>query len=162
MGYLAIWKVLEEMVMDFKRRGTVIPANVMSDLRYAKTLINILRVDPSRTDTYQRVEECLRNVESYLISGGRRMFGDEYVEGWLKRLDEASRVLDEEGEERFIPGLPREQKWIRVKPSDELPAERLRALVNELGLSCNMCKGYMLIYGEGERIKEFIKKAKLK
>ena len=138
----------------------LVPADVISDLRSAKTLINVLRADPTRIDTGQKVEEYLRNVESYLVSEGQKRFGTEYVDEWLKRLDEASKKVFEEKEEtRFIPGLPREQKWIRVKPSDELPSEKIKELADELNLSCDVQNdGCLLVYGEDERVKGFVKK----
>ena len=160
MGYLAAWKVLEEMITDFRRRGIVVPAEIMSDLRSAKTLINVLKADPSHVDTSQKVDAYLLNVESYLVSEGQKMFGTEYVEEWLKRLDEASKkILEKEEEKTFIPGVPREHKWIRVKPSTELPIEKLKTLAEESHLSYNVQNdGYLLVYGEDGRIKEFIKK----
>ena len=161
MGYLAAWKVLEEMIADFRKRGIVVPAEIMRDLRSAKTLINVLKADPSRVDTSQKIDEYLLNVESHLVSEGQKTFGTGYVEEWLKRLDEASKkMLEEEKEEtKFIPGLPRDHKWIRVKPSSELPVEKLKAAVEELHLSYNVqTDGFLLVYGEDGRIKEFIKK----
>ncbi|MDH5459630.1 MAG: DUF2096 domain-containing protein, partial [Candidatus Bathyarchaeota archaeon] len=102
----------------------------------------------------------LRSVESYLVSKGQESFGAGYAEEWLKRLDEASKkVLEEEEEARFISGLPREQKWIRVKPFAELPSEKLKALADELSLSYNVQNdGCLLVYGKDERIKDFVKK----
>jgi len=161
MNYLAAWKVLEEMITDFRRRGIGVPTEIMSDLRSAKTLINVLKADPSRVDTSQKVDEYLLNVESYLVSEGQKMFGSGYVEEWLKRLDEASKKMleKEEEETKLIPGVPREHKWIRVKPSTELPIEKLKKLAEELHLSCNVQNdGCLLVYGEDGRIKEFIKK----
>ncbi|MDH5753969.1 MAG: DUF2096 domain-containing protein [Candidatus Bathyarchaeota archaeon] len=157
---MAAWKVLEEMITDFRKRGVTVPADVISNLRYAKTLINVLKADPSRVDTGQKVEEHLRSVESYLVSKGQESFGAGYAEEWLKRLDEASKkVLEEEEETRFISGLPREQKWIRVKPFAELPSEKLKALADELSLSYNVQNdGCLLVYGKDERIKDFVKK----
>jgi hypothetical protein len=159
MGYLAAWKVLEQMVTDFRKRGMTVPSDVISDLRSAKTLINILKADPSRIDTGQKVDEYLRNVESYLVSEGQKRFGTEYVDEWLKRLDEASKRVFEEEETRFIPGLPREKKWIRVRPSDGLPSEKIKELAEELNLSCDVQNdGCLLVCGEDERIKGFVKK----
>jgi hypothetical protein len=161
MGYLAAWKVLEEMVTDFRKKGITVPAGMISNLRHAKTLINVLRADPSHLETKQKVEEHLRGVESYLVSEGQKRFGTKYVEGWIKRLDEASsKVIEEKEEEtRFISGVPREQKWVRVKPSAELPIEGLKALADELNLSYNtQNNGYLLVYGEDQRIKDFVKK----
>lgn len=161
MGYLAAWKVLEEMITDFRKRGVTVPADVMSNLRSAKTLINVLRADPRRKDTSQKVEDYLLNIESYLVSEGRKRFGTEYMEEWLKRLDEASKKAfkEEEWETRFISGLPRDQKWIRVKSSPELPIEGLKALADELTLSYTVQDdGCLLVYGKEEGIKDFVKK----
>lgn len=160
MGYLAVWKVLEEMIVDFRKRGMTVPSGVIDDLRSAKTLINVLRADPSRTGTGQKVEEYLRGVESCLVFEGRKRFGAVYVKGWLRRLDEASKTVFE-GEEatRFVPGLPRGQKWIRVKPSVELSVDKVKELVDELSLSCDVQNdGCLLVYGEYEQIRDFVKK----
>ncbi|MDI6806142.1 MAG: DUF2096 family protein [Candidatus Bathyarchaeia archaeon] len=161
MGYLAVWKVLEEMILEFRKKGIKVPAEVMDNLKSARTMIKILKADPSRGETMQKIEEYLSEVESYLISEGQKNFGAEYVDKWLKKLDEASmRIPDlEEEETRFVPGLPREQRWIRVKPSAELPIEKLKALAEESNLLCELqSDGCLLVYGDGERLKEFVKK----
>ncbi|MCS7114349.1 MAG: DUF2096 family protein [Nitrososphaerota archaeon] len=161
MGYLSVWKVLEEMITDFRKRGIVVPTSVVGDLKYARTLINVLKADPSSPETSQRIEEYLCNVESYLISEGLEKFGNMYVEEWLKRLDEASKKVfdDEEEEVRFIPGIPREQRWIRIRPSEDVSIEALKALAEELNLSVNVQKdGCLLVYGEEELVKNFVKK----
>jgi hypothetical protein len=161
MGYLAVWKVLEEMILEFRKRGITIPVEVMDNLKSARTMIKILKADPSRGEAMQKIEEYISNVESYLISEGQKKFGVEYVDKWLKRLEEASmRIPDlEEEETRFVPGLPREQKWIRVKPSSELPIEKLKLLAKELNLLCELQgDGYLLVYGEDKCLKEFVKK----
>jgi len=161
MGYLAVWKVLEEMIMEFRKKGISIPADVMDNLKSARTMIKILKADPYRGETMQKIEEYLGNVESYLISEGQKKFGVEYVDEWLKRLDEAgARMPDVEDEEtRFVPELPRDQKWIRVKPSTELPIEKLKTLAQESNLSYKLQNdGYLLVYGEDEHLKEFVKK----
>ena len=160
MGYLAVWKVLEEMITDLKKRGVAVPANILNDLRYARTLINVLKADPTRIETSQKIEEYLNNVEAYLISEGQR-FGDKYVEEWIKRLEDASKKIfeEEEEEKRFVPGLPREQRWVRVKPSEDMPVEALKALASELNLSFEIqSDGCLLVYGEDERLKDFVKK----
>ena len=161
MGYLAAWKVLEETITAFRKKGITVPAEIVSKLRHAKTLINVLRVDPSHLETSHKIEEHLRNVESYLVAEGQKRFGTAYVEELIKRLDQASTTAIEEEEEetRFISGLPRDQKWIRVKPSNELPIEGLKALTGELNLLYRVQNdGCLLVYGEDQRIKDFVKK----
>jgi hypothetical protein len=158
LGYLAVWKVLEEMIIDLRKRGVNVPPRIIEDLRFLKTLINILKADPTRLETGGKIEEYINNIEGYLIAEGQK-FGEDYIESWLKRLEEASRTMPEEEESRFIPGLPREQKWIRVKPSEDIPSEILRGMAEELNLSCEMQNnGFLLIYGEDEKLRSFVKK----
>jgi hypothetical protein len=161
MGYLASWKVLEEMITDFRKKGITVPAEIISNLRHAKTLINVLRADPTSLGTNQKVEQHLLSIESYLVSEGQKKFGEDYVEQWLRRLNEDSNkvVGQEEKETRFVSGVPREQKWIRVKPSAELPIEGIKTLADELNLSFNVQNnGCLLVYGEDQSIKDFVKK----
>jgi hypothetical protein len=161
MGYLAAWRVLEQMITDFRKKGITVPAEIISNLRQAKTLINVLGADPTRLDTNQKVEQHLLSIESYLVSEGQKKFGKGYAENWLKRLNEASSkvVEEEEKETRFISGVPRDQKWIRVKPSADLPIEEIKALAAKLCLSFNLQNdGCLLVYGEDRSIKDFVEK----
>ena len=161
MDYSAVWKVLEELITDFRKKGITVPAEIVSNLRHAKTLINVLRADPTRLNTSQKVEGYLLSIESYLVSEAQKNFGNSYVEQWLKRLNEASsRVVEEEEKEtKFVSGVPRKQKWIRVKPSAELPIEEIKALADELNLSFNVQNDvYLLVYGEDRSIKDFVKR----
>ena len=76
-------------------------------------------------------------------------------------MEKASREAREEehDEARFVSGLPREQKWIRVKPSAELPVERLKVLAEGSKLSHkSQDDGSFLVYGEEGRVRDFVKK----
>jgi len=37
MGYGEAWKVLADLIVELRKKGEVIPANVMNDLKSAKT-----------------------------------------------------------------------------------------------------------------------------
>jgi hypothetical protein len=161
MDYSATWKALEEMIVDLRKKGMVIPARIISDLKSAKTLINVLEADSSHVDTAQKVEQYLLTVESYLISEGEKIFGTEYVRERLKRLDDASRIVlrEKEEEAKFVTGVPREHRWIRVRPSTELPIEKLKVLAEESKLSCNVQNdGFLVVHGKAEHLKEFVEK----
>jgi hypothetical protein len=160
MGHVATWKVLEEMVADFRKRGESVPPSVMDDLKSAKTMIQISRAGKRPTESVLKIEEYLVNVESYLVSEGKKQFGVKFVDQWLSRLGEAAKTFDEEGEEaRFIPGIPRGEKWVRVKPTAELSIEKLKVLASESKLSHRLQDdGCLLVYGEDENVKDFVKK----
>jgi hypothetical protein len=161
MGHLAVWKVLEEMIIELRKKGLPIPATVMNDLKSARTMIKIMNVDESRGETAQKAEEYLGNVEVYLVTEAQKKLAPEYIDEWLRRLEEAScEICEEKGEEqRFISGLPRDQKWIRVEPLASLPLEKLKQLAEESNLSCSVQEdGRLLVHGKAEDIKWFVKK----
>jgi len=161
MGYLAVWKVLEEMVTDFKKNQVAVPANVMGDLKSAKTIIKILKADPARGENAQEIDEYLTNVESYLISEGQKKFGQEYVDEWLQKINEAGRKTVEEQEEEtnFVSGVTGERKWIRLTSTEELPLEKLKILAKESNLSFKVQNNeHLIVLGPDAILKDFVKK----
>ena len=60
---------------------------------------------------------------------------------------------------RFIPGVPRDKNWVRIQISEDTPPEDIKKIVEASNLSYEMQKnGYMLVYGNGESIKSFMKR----
>jgi hypothetical protein len=161
MGYLAVWKVLEEIITEFRKKGLLIPATIMNDLKSAKTMIKIMNADASHGETARKTEEYLGTVEAYLVTEAQKNFTPERIDNWLKRLEKANceTCEDKTEETRFISGLPRDQKWIRVEPLANLPLEKLKQLAKETNLSISIQEdGRMLVYGRPEDIKKFVKK----
>lgn len=161
MGCLAIWKILEEMIIEFRQKEILVPSKVIKKLRSAKTLINVLERDPDREETSQKIEKHLLDVQSYLISEGEKKFGKKYVENRLQRLEEAGKKTPEGKEEKskLVFRGPRDKKWIRIQTSDELPIEEMKSLAGKLGLSYNTQEdSSLLVCGRDERVKRFLKK----
>jgi hypothetical protein len=161
MGYLAIWKVLEEVITEFRKKQLPIPERVMNDLKAAITMIKIVNADSGHGENSLKIEEYLGSVEAYLVTEAQKHFAPEHIDNWLKRLEQANcEICEETAEEtRFIAGVPRDQNWIRVEPLDNLPTEKLKQLAEETNLSTSTQKdGRMLIYGQTEDLKEFVKK----
>ena len=161
MGYTATWRILEDIIIELRKKGVTIPPNVMTDLKSAKLMINISQAQGSTGEVTQKVEEYLANVEGYLITEAQKTFGSERVDEWLRRLEAAICEVCEvkEQEDKFILGVPRGQKWIRVEPIQSLPPERLKQLAQELNLTVNPQKdGRLVVYGKPEDIKEFLKR----
>ena len=76
-----------------KIKGEEIPKQIMDDLRSAKTLIEVLKVKPGQIETAAKVECYLSSVESYLIITAKEKFGDKYVKNWVKKIEEAKKVV---------------------------------------------------------------------
>jgi len=163
MGYEEAWKVLADLITDLRKRGEKIPANVMNDLRSAKTMIQILKADPTHMENLPRIETYLGDVESYLIFLAQNRFGLDYVEQWMEKLERARREIHEEGKvaSRFVPGLPRGERWVRIQISEDAPQKDIETLAEENELSYKMQEdGYMLVHGDIERIKAFVAQMK--
>ncbi len=163
MGYLATWRVLEGIITEFRKKGLPVPATVMSDLKAAKTLIELVDYDSKREMT-PRVEQYLSSVEGYLVTAAQGNFPPKRIDEWLREIEKATSEASCENtvakeESRFISGLPRDQKWIRVEPSPDLSPETLKQLAEEAHVSFRIEKdGHFVVYGRAEAIKDFIKK----
>ena len=161
MGYEEIWAVLANLVAKLREKGETIPVDVMKDLRSANTMIQILKVDSTHPENIPRVETYLETVESYLISAVQEKFGAEYAEQWMKKLDEARKRVPEREETapRFVPGIPRGKRWVRVQVSEDTPQNDIELLAEENGLAFKVQDdGYVLVYGKNKNVKSFVKK----
>ena len=161
MGYTSVWKVLDEMIADFRRRGTDAPSEAVSNMKTAKTIIKIVQNNPECIEDLRKIEQYLGTVQIYLVSEGEKRFGQKYADEWLARIDEASRKVSDEEEEkkRFVLGLPRQQSWIRIAPSAEMPLQELKTLARVHGLTCTEQAGsILLVCGARKNLKDFVKK----
>ena len=162
MGHnMATWKLLEDMMLELKKKGVCIPSNVMEDLRAAKSMIKLSCMDSSGGEAIQKAEEYTANVEAYLVTEGQKIVSSEIVDQWLRRLEEANAEVCEEtkAEDKFVIGVPRDQKWVRVEPINNLSAERIQQIAKEQNLTVNPQKdGRLIVFGQPEAIKEFLKK----
>ncbi len=162
MGHnLASWKLLEDLMIELRKRGVAVPANIINDLRSAKVMINLACKEDSRGEVIQKAEEYTANVEAYLITEAQKTLGSQQVDQWLKRLEEANAEVCEapKEEDKFVTGVPRDQKWVRVEPMGELTAERIEKVAKESNLQVNTQKdGRLVVYGQPEDLKGFLKK----
>ena len=164
MGHNQVWKTLDSLIAEFRRRGKPVPPNIIEDLRSAKTMMQVLRADPKRAENIPTIEMYLGNVESYLIFEAHRKFGSQFAEEWMQKIQEARKTSNAEEEpletsSKFVAGVPRDQKWLRFQVSDETPEKEIKRLAGECGLSTRIQPdGYVLVYGDDSSIKLFIQK----
>ena len=160
MSYEEKWKVLADLLTELQERGEKIPADVINDLRSAKTMIQVLKADPTHTENISRIDTYLRSVESYAIFAAEKL-GTGTVEAWLKKLKDTKTVKakDRAASSRFSLGAPRNKSWMRIKISDDTPLEDVKNLVKESKLSYKMQEnGYILVYGNEKNIKSFVRR----
>jgi hypothetical protein len=167
VGYSETWKILEEIIIEFRKKGLTMPETVMSDLKSAKTLIRLIdAAEEGRGEIGPKVEQYLASVEAYLITEAQKNFPPERIDEWLRRLQGSfcdvcagQQKTVAEKESRYVSGLPRDQKWVRVTPINSLPTEKLKQLAEETNLTVKPEKDtHLIVYGKAEDIKQFIKK----
>ena len=161
MGYGEAWKILADLIVELRKKGEVIPANVMNDLKSAKTMIQVFKADITHIENIQQIETYLESVELHLFSVTEEKYGAKFVEEWMEKLSQARRKVEEKEEtvSKFVPGLPRGKHWVRIQISKDTPRKDIEKLAKEEKLSCKMQKnGYMLVYGNVENIKSFVKR----
>ncbi len=161
---MASWKILEDLMIALKKKDVDIPAKVVEDLRSARSMIKLScmkDMEDCREETIRKAEEFTANIEAFLFNAAEKVMEPQVVNDWLKRLEETNAGVCEEeqvGENKFIVGVPRDQKWVRVEPTESFPAERLEQLAVEKKLSINkQADGKFVIYGQKEDISAFIK-----
>lgn len=163
MGYEKVWKVLDSLIIELRKRGEDVPPNIIDDLRSAKTLMQVLKADPSHVENVPKIEALLESVESYIMLVAQDKFEAEVYEEWMRKLNDARREAYEEEIEtepssRFVPGVPKDAFWMRVRVSEDLPRKTVEDLARKSELSYKFQEdGYMLVYGDKEKMKFFIK-----
>ena len=159
MGFEEKWKVLADLLAELQKMNENVPPKVFEDLRSAKTMIQVLKADPTHVESISRIDNYMRNVESFVIFSAEKL-GKDVVEDWLKRLKEEKRAKPEEKRSsRFIQGVPRDQNWVRIQTSKEIPMEKMKNLVAESGLSYKIEKnGYLVVYGDKKVVKLLVKR----
>jgi len=163
MSYEGLWTVLEGLLTELQERGEAIPSEIIGDLRSAKTLIQILKADPTHTEYLPEIEAYLGSVEAYIVFAMKEKVGPKYADECMRKIGEARRRVPREGEEaqalRFVPGLPRDRPWIRIQVSKETPRGEIEKLAEERGLGYKaQDNGYIMVYGDGEKIKSLVKR----
>ena len=159
MNYDEKWKVLANFLMQLKKNGKIVPTEIMNDLRSAKTVIQVLKVDPTCIENVSRIEKYLRNIESYAISTGEKI-DKKIAEDWLKELQDKKREKPEKINKKsmFVHGIPRNEEYVRIKIQEDILPENLKKIAKENNLSYKKQKnGYVIVYGDPENIKKLIK-----
>jgi len=163
MPHEKVWLTLEDLIEEFRKHGETIPSEIMEDLRAAKSLIQVSRAKPQHMEDSMQIEVYLNNIEFYLIPKAQEKFGQAFADEWMKKLEKARKEASEEGlgstVSKFLPGMPRETPWVRVKISEDIKQEVVEALAKESGLRANNKEnGYLLVYGDKEKLNVFMKK----
>lgn len=162
MDYQLLWELMADLMNKIEKAGGVIPAHVMIDLRSAKTTIELLKLKLSPPETVIRLEEYFANLESFIVPSAKTHLGEKYVLEWLTKVADAQRRIPSKEKKKlsiFPVGIPRNKRWVRLEPSQELTTEDIRNLVDEMSLEFRIQNnGHIVVFGKEKAVKNFVKK----
>lgn len=170
MSYDELWKIMDASLKDLRILDEAIPQEVMNDLHSAKTLIHVFMASPSDPQVLLNIEAYLTNVEAYIVYRAQDKLGSKYTEDLMRKINKVRGRLQKKdmvevipSSSKFVAGLPRGEPWMRIRVSDAIPKKEIESLAKKDGLSFKMQRnGYLLVFGDKEKIKAFTKSVTLK
>jgi len=157
LSYDYKWKKLSDLLIEIQKKGEKIPSKVMKDLRSAKTIIQVLKRDPTHMESLARVEVYLKNVEAYVVSIAEKN-GPEMVQDWLKKINQPEIKCEKSTASTAGPKVSQDEKWIRIKQMEEIPLEKVKKMSEKFGLSVKVEEnGDIIVVGDEKDVKIFVK-----
>ena len=158
LSYEDKWKTLADLLIEIQKMGIKSPSTVMNDLRSAKTIIQVLKRDPTQMESLARAEFYLKNVEAYSISVAEKN-SPEIVQDWLKRINQPkTKDHNKTKNSALLPKTFRDKKWMRIKQTNELSLETVQNLSKNFDVSINVEEnGDILVYGDEKDLKNVVK-----
>ncbi|MDR1992955.1 MAG: DUF2096 family protein [Nitrososphaerota archaeon] len=157
----ASWKLLEELMLELKKSGAIIPPKVIDDLRTIKSMTGLACMRCS-DDVIAKTVGLFSAVESYLVTESQKRFDAQRVDCWLRRLEVANsetRLVSETVKTTFVAGVPKDMHWFRIEPVGALSADQIKQLSKEQDLWVeSQTDGRLVVYGSSKNLKLFIKK----
>ena len=158
LSYEDKWKILADLLIEIQKMGEKIPSTVMNDLRSAKTIIQVLKRDPTHMESLARAEVYLKNVEAYAISVAEKN-SPEIVQDWLKRINQPKTKKHKKIKNSALsPKTSKDKKWMRIKQTDELSLKTVQNLSKNFVVSIKVEEnGDILVFGDEKDLKSLVK-----
>ena len=157
LSYEDKWKTLADLLIEIQKMGEKIPSTVMNDLRSAKTIIQVLKRDPTHMESLVRAEVYIKNVEAYAISVVEKN-NPEIVQDWLKRINQPKTKDRKKTKNPVLPKTSKDKKWMRIKQTDELSLETVQNLSKNFDVSIKVEEnGDILVFGDEKDLKSIVK-----
>jgi hypothetical protein len=161
LNYEHIWKVLEELIVEFSKKGINVPQRYIEDLKSAQTFIKIHNTEPTDSTIIGEIERYIDTVEINLLNLAETELGAEYADVCMRRVyDARTKGIDAKIiiPTKFVAGVPKDDHWVRIQITDLLTADELHELLSTHQLASKPQEnGYTLIHGTKENVKALIR-----
>jgi hypothetical protein len=164
LNYERLWQVLEELLVELRKRGIDIPQEIADDLSSARTMLTIYKTEPA-ADVESEMAFYLEKMEPILLSLAESELGKDYADVWQRKIVAARLETNATPTpaSKFIPGIPRGEHWLRIKTADMISDGEINILLGKLNLTSKpQNDGYLLVYGNEDIIKTFVKEIRKK
>jgi hypothetical protein len=152
-------------MVELRGKGIAIPQELVDDLKSAKTLASIYKTDSTALNVMNEMALYMDKVEPSLLSLAESEMGKEYADKWQNKINDTRMEVGEKAAvpSRFISGISKSEHWIRIKTSNIIADLELSELLKKLNLSNKLQEdGYLLVYGNKENVKTFIREVSKK
>lgn len=158
------WMILVDLLTDLKKKDVEIPPGLNRDIQLAKATINFYKVnptDPERMKEIKRINDLLNSVQDTLLTLADTI-SDEYVEGWVEKLQKAAmgeQIYDiPDKKPRFVAGAPSGFSMARLTFKQPISEERLVDIAEYHNIILEFEEdNVLMIYGSKENIQKSLK-----
>lgn len=150
-----------DMLADFNHRGFSSP-EALDILRNTKSMINEMTLNPSTREELMEKSQALLEKAQQMIFFRSEPMGPEFTGKWdkiFKNILEGSNYGEFSIEKsRFMPGLPRDGDWARVRLPHQINEEKLAEISDNLGVRIEKHdENHVIIRGEKSAIRQALK-----
>ncbi len=155
-----VWIGITRMALEAKKAGFNM-GRVFAALREAKAMLNECRINPrSRGELLSEIDVLLEEAKQGVFAVAEPM-GEEFVNRWKA---EFKKVLAGEkvGEfpissSKFIAGMPRDKKWVKIASTKKLAAESIEEIARKHGIKAVHAETCVTLAGSEEQVAKALK-----
>ncbi len=155
------WLVTMRMALDLKESGQAVD-EILELLKSAKTLLNqYLVYENTAPDTLPKAGDLVDRAQSKVFLKAKPL-GRTFREKWdstLKRVVAGEKVENFMVQKSvFYPSMPRNKRWVRIKPPKSLTEKRLSDIARNTNVEIMPHEDkHVLIVGDKETLREAVK-----
>ncbi len=158
-NYDELWKALDIFILGYRRKGGLIPQDIVEDLKSVKTMISIYQMEPSSVEIITNIESLLNRIEVSLLYLAETNFGKEYAEDYSRKILEAKTRENDEliPPSGYTMNIPRWEHYVRFRLTGIMERKDVDDLAKILDLICDWKNAdSVTVHGDKQRVLNFI------
>ncbi len=158
------WVVLDHLLKQLNKKYDI-PAEVVKNLQYSRSLTHYYLQDPTEPDRAKelpRIDSLLNDTELKLM-GMAGMEGEDFVADWEQKLLDASKGKEvfrqSKIQSKFIPGMPANFDFVRFNFREPIHEERFMEICEyeNVIIEFDDNDSSVFVFGEESNIQKALK-----